>query len=379
MQSLDADTRERLSQAKKTERLSPLVAVLAPLIFGKDTGVAETVAVALLDVLTKARSASLRALDRDFRSPAFLTKWPTCSTLSDAEWARRESLSGDASLAALAIACIGRAGRKRERACLYLGRRPEALCFALLVLRLNDPFQSTREVAQAELQRWLTPSRITSVSRYSPLVESASGWQWAGNSRVDSAFFALLDENEDVLLAQSRQNDPRLRVSAYRRLGHVRADSESIEEILRPAIVDPSPKVRAWARNTTNAKSTPKSVRQRLARLMLSNPSPRTREMALRLLRSADDIADILLDVAFDANAGVRFVARTHAQKLDLVLPSREEALEALAQGTRLVGALALLSDYGGRTDAAFVRPFTEHSNRRVRVEARRTLGLLLA
>ncbi|MFK8001872.1 MAG: hypothetical protein AB8H86_19915 [Polyangiales bacterium] len=378
-QILDADTSGRLTLAKETGRLSPVVAVLAPLVFDKEVSLAESVALALVDELTEASSAALRALDRDFRSPAFLAKWPTCSTLSDAEWARRESLSGDASLAALTIACLGRAGRKRERACHFLGRRPEALCFALLVLRLNDPFESTRHVAREALQHWLTPARIVSVSRYSPLVESASAWQWAGGSRVDSAFFALLDQNEGVLLAQTRHKDPRVRLSAYRRLGHVRADSGSIEEVLRPAITDASPRIRAWARITTNAKSTPKDVRQRLARLMLSNRSPRTREMALRLLRSADDIADILMDVAFDANAGVRFVARASAQKLNITLPSRKEAIEALAQGTQLVGALALLSDYGGQSDAALVRPFTEHSNRRVRVEARRTLSLLLA
>lgn len=377
--SLDADTSERLAQAQKTGRLSPIVAVLAPLIFGDDAVITETVATALLGELTDASSASLRALDRDFRSPAFLRKWPTCSTLSDAEWGRRESLSEDALLAALTVGCIGRAGRTREHACRHLGRRPEPLCFALLVLRLNDPFESTREVAQTALQRWLTPSRIIGVSRYSPLVESASQWQWAGDSRVDSAFFALLDQNEGVLLAQSRQGDARVRLSAYRRLGHVRATSASIEEILRPALTDTSPRIRRWARHATNAKSTPKDVRQRLARLMLSNPSPRTREMALRLLRGASDITDILLDVAFDPNAGVRFTARTYAQKLNVALPSRQEALDALARGFRLVGALALLSDYGGPGDAALVRPLTEHSNKRVRVEARRTLRLLLA
>ena len=376
---LHADTWDHLLRARKTGRLSPVVAVLAPAVFGEDHGIAEASAAALVAALASASSASLRALDRDFRSPAFLAKWPTCSTLSDEEWARYEHLSESAQLAAMSIACLGRAGRTREVACRLLGHRRETLCFALLVLRLNDSFESTRELARAGLQRWLTPSRVVLVSHYSPLLESASQWQWAGRSRVAPAFFAILDQNEGVLLAQSRQGDASVRLSAYKRLAVVRAETLALEEILRPALADTAPRIRAWARSATAARGTPKDVRQRLARSMLNNPSPRTREMAIRLLRGTRDIAEILVHAAFDGNAGVRFTARLYAQKLDIALPSRADALNALIRGAGLVGALALLSDYGGPDDAPVVRPFTEHSNKRVRVEAMRTLRILQA
>ncbi|WP_437939417.1 hypothetical protein [Sorangium sp. So ce341] len=155
--------------------------------------------------------------------------------------------------------------------------------------------------------------------------------------------------------------------------------SPTLTPRLALALEDTSPPVRRWAGRTALAV-VPQHELEPLLRLLADNRSPSLRLLALREYRRRAD-ADRIEAACLDGNANVRFYARRYLRKLHRRVDQRDHALAILAssagQTAQLVGALAVLSEFGREQDRPLLETFVRDKRARVAAEAARTLRLL--
>lgn len=281
-----------------------------------------------------------------------------------------------------------RDGYTREAATRSLAARVDPLSMRLLMLRCNDVVPQVSGAATHALTPWLTRARATAWCHALPLLEAMRRTVRASRSGVVETIDGLLagpGAPVDAALREAAQHsrDAQTRGLAIEKLVRRPTTTTTQESILAAGLHDPHPRVRMKCARLVGSSHVPPSVRAELIPHLEASASPNVRLFALRLRRKSGGVAatPFLLAATLDPNANVRHYARRYAARTLRDSSSRLRALEQLANAgdasSRLVGALAALSDTGRSADRPAVRPFLQHGARRVREEAARTMRVL--
>jgi HEAT repeat protein len=280
----------------------------------------------------------------------------------------------------LAALSMQRDGFLRERVTAELSKRGERIALAAVFNRVADPVPEIASRAYEALSRMLLPERLPQVVWCLPLIDRVASTPRGEESQVKIRLADFLRGNLEAAAAELDEalgsSDPHLRLSVYAHLA--RSFPERVSSRLARALSDRSPAVRSWA--GLGALSSAKAQLDTLLPLLASNRSPALRLLALREYRRRGDTHGIRA-ACLDGNANVRFYARRYLKKLQVEIDHRETALTVLnhreSPTSRVVGALALLSELGRERDRALIASFEDDKRASVAAEARRTLRLL--
>lgn len=284
------------------------------------------------------------------------------------------------------VLSIHRNGYVRElgvRHLITLAPSEEAtVAIPFLALRCDDIVTSIRYLAEDALMGFLKPPCALGFGRALPLIcglaQRVRGGQSPMLSRV-TAFFGSSDAHIVRALEETiRAEDAQTRLEAFVMMLQSRRAFA-----LKNALQDPSTRIRVWA--ARHVVTSEPSVQDVLLPIMKKSPLPLVRLLALRVHHRRRD-GDAPFEVALlDESSAVRLEARLTLRKRH---PERAfGAARALALRTigasnevtsaEIVGALGALSDTGLSDDCAALEKFLTHAVKRVRDEAKRTVGML--
>ncbi|WAS98729.1 HEAT repeat domain-containing protein [Nannocystis punicea] len=283
---------------------------------------------------------------------------------------------------ALGVASLVRDGHAREAAVRRLAHRVDRLGTAFLINRLNDYVGPIADLAWAGLQPRLTARHAELVVRCLPLIVRMSDWVRAGVARRQAleqlvrspaARPALWDSLRDRDLAL-------VRAAAHVLVGLYRGQPE-IRDVFTAALARRDPWLRIWAGHlAVEPAITPPSVLQELAPVLAADRNPAVRVVGVRGFAARGD-REGLIRATFDPQGLVRHHARVLLAEQFGAIDYRGHGLATLADPASsraaLVGALAVLSDFGRRPDIPAVAAFVVDPRPSVAREARRTLELL--
>lgn len=273
-----------------------------------------------------------------------------------------------------------RDGHLRQRAVAELALRAESVSLAAIINRIIDPVPDVAEQARTVWNARLPSASISQLVWCLPLIDIVCATSCAAAGVFDAVDPRLLARPKLAIReldAATRSSDQHLRLSSFARLA--RLFEADLAPRLRVALNDPSPVVRLWAGRTAVTVSEPLQL-EGLLDLMCNNPSPALRLLALRQYRRRVTIERIE-DACFDGNANVRFYARRYLRRFRREVDHRARALAILndpgARVRQVLGALAVLSEFGREQDRSVIDRFVTDNRAKVAAEAKRTLGLL--
>lgn len=195
------------------------------------------------------------------------------------------------------------------------------------------------------------------------------------SSRFDAEGEAVAAELTRALSASEQT----LRFSALLHYCSRFGGARSLLPVLTLATGDVHPGVRLWAGRRILSE-TDATSRPHVLDLLARDGNASLRLIALREFRKLIDMRRIE-SACFDRNAGIRMYARRYLRKLGGTLDHRRRALELLAAPKanrhQLIGALAVLSEFGMSQDQVSIKPFLASAQAGVALEAKRTLTLL--
>ncbi|WP_437611821.1 hypothetical protein WMF20_07200 [Sorangium sp. So ce834] len=287
------------------------------------------------------------------------------------------------SLSTALLVCLSmqRDGYLRQRAVSALAARVEAISLAGVANRIVDPVPQVAEQARDVWTSLLSSSSVRHLVWCLPLIDMVIKTPRGARSGVLRDVDRSMSRFPDLAVAEldlaTRSPDQHLRLSAFTHLARLFPDE--LAPRLALALEDASPPVRLWAGRTALAV-VPQHELEPLLRLLADNRSPSLRLLALREYRRRAD-ADRIEAACLDGNANVRFYARRYLRKLHRRVDQRDHALAILTssagQTAQLVGALAVLSEFGREQDRPLIETFVRDKRARVAAEAARTLRLL--
>jgi hypothetical protein len=99
----------------------------------------------------------------------------------------------------------------------WLAGSGEAFALPFLLLRVNDPVEVVRQVADAAVRDWLATKDIAQLVPLLPLIETLGRRRHAG-PLISTVTRLLLDGDRDAVRAGVRSDDPAVRASCKRLL-----------------------------------------------------------------------------------------------------------------------------------------------------------------
>ncbi|GAA0476896.1 hypothetical protein Aca07nite_85010 [Actinoplanes capillaceus] len=155
------------------------------------------------------RTASARVLV--LLEAAYRDRQHTLAALIDVR-----TLGRDAAAVA-ALLTFDRSGHLRETGTRWLAGSGEAFALPFLLLRVNDPVEVVRQVADAAVREWLATNDVTQLVPLLPLIETLGRRRHAGPliSTVTGLFLA---GDREPLRAGVRSDDPAVHAASKRLL-----------------------------------------------------------------------------------------------------------------------------------------------------------------
>ncbi|WP_326765020.1 hypothetical protein OG978_10970 [Streptomyces sp. NBC_01591] len=277
--------------------------------------------------------------------------------------------------AVAALMSFDRSGYLREAGVARLAGTADPFAVPFLLLRLNDPVEEVRVLAQGAVAARLGPEHVELLVQLLPLIDGLRGRRRPG--RVLTAVEDLLHRaGTDALWRGARSDDPLMRGSCLRWL----ARTDPVTAV-GTAFTTRDPALWQWAaRTATSSRLTP-AEQDALLPLLEGSSSPRIRLRALRArARSPQGEAQVRRAV-LDPDARIRYHARAtlYARGHTDLAPQvyRDALAPASVPAATAIGALGGLADLGSACDVPRILDFTAHPKARVRAEAWRALSIL--
>ncbi|MCX4732689.1 hypothetical protein [Streptomyces sp. NBC_01363] len=274
-----------------------------------------------------------------------------------------------------ALMSFDRSGYLREAGVARLAGTEDPFAVPFLLLRLNDPVEEVRVLAQGAVAARLGPEHVELLVRLLPLIDGLRGRRRAG--RVLTAVEDLLHRaGTDALWQGARSDDPLVRGSCLRWL----ARTDPVAAV-GTAFTTRDPALWQWAaRTATSSRLTP-AEQDALLPFLESSSSPRIRLRALRARARGPHGEAHVRRAVLDPDARIRYHARAtlYARGHTDLAPQvyRDALAPASVPDATAIGALGGLSDLGGACDVPRILDFTAHPRARVRAEAWRALSIL--
>lgn len=279
-------------------------------------------------------------------------------------------------LAVAALMSFDRSGYLRQTGVELLGASADPFALPFLLLRLNDPVEPVRDLAQRAVTARLTGAEHVGILvRLLPLLDGIRR-----RSRARPMLAGVEDllrrSGAEELRQGARSGDPVARACCLRWLARI--DPTGAVEA---AFATKDPGLWQWAaRLVTSSKLAP-AEQDAVLPLLDTCASPRIRLRALRVRARGPYGEGRLREAMLDPDARVRYHARATLYARGYTDLAPQVYRDALAPGdvpdATAVGALGGLADLGGTRDVPRVLDFTTHPRTRVRAEAWRTLSIL--
>lgn len=324
---------------------------------------------------------NLPKLDRAVRHPAlFRAAGHEVHRLMDGDLGRFERL-GEEGVALLGVATAVRDGYLREKALRRLVVHGGRLSMGFLLTRINDHVPGIAAFARRTLEARLTQEHAEDLVRCLPIVLRFETWRRADRALAVRIEETLREHPDSLRRALQDPKDVEVRLAALDLLARVVLAPSELEQVLRTALSDPSLRVRLrCARLASRSRPVPAEVFDRLRPVLGRDRAPAIRRFVLARLPRGGARPE-LEEAAFDVDVRTRILARRllyeHVGSLDY----RGRALAFLADPAaarqRVIGALAVLSEYGREEDLALLERFASDPRASVVREARRAVELL--
>lgn len=287
-----------------------------------------------------------------------------------------DARTGPHALAVAALMSFDRSGYLRETGVALLGASPDPFALPFLLLRLNDPVEQVRNLAQNAVTARLTDAGDVGILvRLLPLLDGIRR-----RSRASLMLAGVEDllrrSGAEELRRGARSNDPVARACCLRWLALI--DPTGAVET---AFATKDPGLWQWAARLVTSSRLSPAEQDALLPLLDGCASPRVRLRALRVRARQPHGEGHLRDAMLDPDARVRYHARATLYARGYTDLAPQVYRDALAPGdvpdATAIGALGGLADLGSARDVPRVLDFTTHPKTRVRAEAWRTLSLL--
>lgn len=278
-------------------------------------------------------------------------------------WHPRDSTASIDSVEMAGLLSMHRNGYVRAAAVAELLRRRDPFALRFLVMRLDDIVETTREQARAGIWDRLSREYVDELVALLPVLDAIARRSRATSSEILRDARKFLGIHGIAALRRAADAPDRDVRRAAIALLIERVDAA----FLVAHLDDPDPRIRRMIA----VAGTVRGPRDELLPHLAASRDPELRRWAVKMWGRESQLEPIYRMLT-DERARVREAARKKLEGRQ-----RRACLDALAEGTRIVGALGGLAEVGVRDDAARVIEHTLSTDARVRAEAYRTLRAL--